>query len=465
MSSSGPQGDETPTLDEGPTCDDEISSPSGLAAEEEPSFKKPKDPAGPGQTSTPLPKEREKESGYETSLSSGKNVSLDARIRAIEIDRLRDSASTDNGNDNSSTSASGSPYWRPFDETSPRAVNSQTPSQEDDRASSSSLYQMGGSVASDSYCSPSNPSLGGGSSTGARSDPISPPNPCLPFEFEDAMANYRQAKPFQRGDEEPRRGYDSDDRSEDGDGSESWVAPNTDDQRAMQAVAEFGNAEIANPDRCLTFSGYRRTIAARESGFAHEYATGLDAEDATRIRLENGAIHCLDLKENRDSVEIAVGKKRRRESGFDKDMEDLQAAKRRRLSGGGVLGLQQGGGEGEEGLDETMSFDEFKDGMIDVLFRTKKPAWMFHDGAMRDGGQASVRTEWKYFMNHFKAAENELEKFADYYKKGRMTKSDLESFECTEMCFQRYPEVYGRVPQDVCKECTQQEGKEIKHRL
>ena len=46
----------------------------------------------------------------------------------------------------------------------------------------------------------------------SRSDPISPPNPCLPFEFEDAMANYRQAKLFQRGDEEPRRGYDSDDR-------------------------------------------------------------------------------------------------------------------------------------------------------------------------------------------------------------------------------------------------------------
>ena len=44
----------------------------------------------------------------------------------------------------------------------------------------------------------------------------------------------------------------------------------------------------------------------------------------------------------------------------------------------------------------------------------------------------------------FQAAENELEKFADYYKKGRMTKSDLEAFECTEMCFQRYPEVYGR---------------------
>ena len=53
-----------------------------------------------------------------------------------------------------------------------------------------------------------------------------------------------------------------------------------------------------------------------------------------------------------------------------------------------------------------MSFDEFKDGMIDVLFRTKKPAWMFHDGAMRDGGQASVRTEWKYFMNHFKVHHN-----------------------------------------------------------
>ena len=51
--------------------------------------------------------------------------------------------------------------------------------------------------------------------------------------------------------------------------------------------------------------------------------SGLDAEDATRIRLENGAIHCLDLKENRDCVEIAVGKKRRRESGFDKDMEDM----------------------------------------------------------------------------------------------------------------------------------------------
>ena len=44
--------------------------------------------------------------------------------------------------------------------------------------------------------------------------------------------------------------------------------------------------------------------------------------------------------------------------------------------------------------------------MIDVLFRTKKPAWMFHDGAMRDGGQASVRTEWKYFMNHFKVLHN-----------------------------------------------------------
>ena len=45
-----------------------------------------------------------------------------------------------------------------------------------------------------------------------------------------------------------------------------------------------------------------------------------------------------------------------------------------------------------------MSFDEFKDGMIDVLFRTKKPAWMFHDGAMRDGGQASGEFVWQQIL-------------------------------------------------------------------
>ena len=43
-----------------------------------------------------------------------------------------------------------------------------------------------------------------------RSDPVSPSNPYLPFEFEDAMANYRQAKPFQSRDEEAL--IDSDDR-------------------------------------------------------------------------------------------------------------------------------------------------------------------------------------------------------------------------------------------------------------
>ena len=79
----------------------------------------------------------------------------------------------------------------------------------------------------------------------------------------------------------------------------------------------------------------------------------------------------------------AFGQKRRRDSGFFESSVG-PSAKRQKTEG-------------------TMNFDQFKEEIVDILYKTKKRAWMVYDSMRRwDGGESRVRQEWSYFIKHFK---------------------------------------------------------------
>ena len=82
------------------------------------------------------------------------------------------------------------------------------------------------------------------------------------------------------------------------------------------------------------------------------------------------------------------------------------------------------------------------------------------------------------FRRFFQACEKEMEDFYRYYRSGdevRMTKKDLEAFNCTENMFAQMPDVYGQSESIHCKDCAGgkpgEKGpngewiKELKHRV
>jgi len=118
--------------------------------------------------------------------------------------------------------------------------------------------------------------------------------------------------------------------------------------------------------------------------------------------------------------------------------------------------------------EDTMDFEKFTEELIAVLFKTKKRAWMIHDGLRRDGGEEHVRKEFGHLMEHFKEGVEDMKCFAEYYREGdselRMTNEDLKSFACTENLFARMTEVYGRSADVHCKDCSAKHGRKIMHR-
>ena len=61
------------------------------------------------------------------------------------------------------------------------------------------------------------------------------------------------------------------------------------------------------------------------------------------------------------------------------------------------------------------------------------------------------------FKRFLQACEKEMEGFYNYYRSGdevRMTKKDLEAFNCTENMFAQMPDVYGQSESIHCRDCA-----------
>ena len=110
------------------------------------------------------------------------------------------------------------------------------------------------------------------------------------FELEDARAKYRSAQPVVRCRREPRD-YDpaafSAEEAYDNPGWDEWKKADTDEKRMALAMEQFGNQEPGNPNRCMTFTGHRRTLVVREQtgGNRIQYDTWLPFHKSTDVRL------------------------------------------------------------------------------------------------------------------------------------------------------------------------------------
>ena len=110
------------------------------------------------------------------------------------------------------------------------------------------------------------------------------------FELEDARAKYLSAQAVVRCRKEPREddatGFSAEE-AYDNPGWDEWKKADTDDKRKALAMKQFGNQEPGNPNRCMTFTGHRRTLAAREQtgGNRVQYDTWLPFRKSTDVRL------------------------------------------------------------------------------------------------------------------------------------------------------------------------------------
>ena len=204
-----------------------------------------------------------------------------------------------------------------------------------------------------------------------------------------------------------------------------------DNERKKFARIAFGNLETGDPARNMSYHGYLRSHLVREAGAETEnISEDSEFEIATeRLRVEHGKIEIID-----DVDADGTCHKRKAEA----EHEDAPKAKR---------------------LKTMIPINEFKEKLeiINVKYKSNYLAL----------------EEMKHYIRHWRYGMEETTSFFNYYQ-GTETSTDedlvvnveeMNKSECLEMTYSKFAEFYGKNELAECKDCSYQEGKDVRHSL
>lgn len=195
----------------------------------------------------------------------------------------------------------------------------------------------------------------------------------------------------------------------------------SDSELHTYARAAFGNKECSDPNRCLSFQGFRR----RENFKRNQFRPINYEFNHQDIKIDYGKIIKLNWWDN---VSDGLHKKRK---AFD-EPEGMPLAKRQRL----------------------ITFDIYEKEMRRALSK----------------GHLDPKY-WKYSIRHFKKGIEETKSFLRMYSNQReidgekvyMTEEELRSNCCIELIFRQSVQYYGDNPLRKCLDCSDMDKENISH--
>jgi len=197
----------------------------------------------------------------------------------------------------------------------------------------------------------------------------------------------------------------------------------SDSELHTYARAAFGNREVSDPNRCLSYQGFKRKELYKRKHVKMR-TNRYHFED---VKIEKGWIKSLDYWDN-----LVDNKNKKR-----KAVEDVYGApqpKRQRL----------------------ITFDVYEKSMRKELFKR----------------QINTETKYiKYIVRHFKKSIEETKSFLRMYSNQHensgervyMTEDELNCNCCIEMIFRQSVQYYGDNPLQKCSDCSEMDKENISH--
>merc|ERR1719242_307615 len=199
----------------------------------------------------------------------------------------------------------------------------------------------------------------------------------------------------------------------------------TDSELQMYSRAAFGNREISDPNRCLSFQGFKRKEESRGAGLKRKF----NPTNHPEIKIENGRI----VNYNRIDYESTTSDGKRKAMNCP---EEMRPAKRQKL----------------------ITFDIYEKGMRYEI--------------QKSFTQRIVDNKyWKYKVRHFKKSIEETKSFLKMYSnqsekmdnKLYMSEKELITNCNIELIFRQFYQYYGANEIRNCPDCSNMDKEDILH--
>lgn len=200
----------------------------------------------------------------------------------------------------------------------------------------------------------------------------------------------------------------------------------TDNELHTFARAAFGNKEFSNPNRCLSFQGFKRKEEYKRNQVTlPRYRVHQD------IKIDKGRIiKCNWWQSTSDDQD--------RKRKATADPEEMPPAKRQKL----------------------ITFDQYEKAMRRELMEQ-----------MKINSKEKRMKYWLYSVRHFKKSMQETKSFLKMYSNQRekddekvyMTEEELKANCCVELIFSQFVQYYGPNPVRKCNDCSDMDNEAVHH--
>jgi len=200
-------------------------------------------------------------------------------------------------------------------------------------------------------------------------------------------------------------------------------ALSSDSELHTYARAAFGNKEFSDPNRCLSFQGFKR----------YELYKG------KRVKMRINRYHYEDVKIERGSI---------KSTNYWDNVVDNTNKKRKAVN--------EAFGAPKAKRQKVITFDVYEKSMRKELFKR----------------QINTESKYvKYLVRHFKKSMDETKSFLKMYsnqhddsdEKVLMTEEELNANRCIELIFRQSVQYYGDNPLQKCSDCSEMDKETISH--